>query len=451
MEKDRPQIPDPGNSEIKGEWIESLRTLEHPLGGKESLDPLLDRIGETRIVLLGEASHGTAEYYTWRHLISERLIGEKGLSCIAVEGDWPDCYRVNRYVKGATNSGGSAREVLHAFNRWPTWMWANEEVVALSEWLRRFNENLPEAERVGFYGLDVYSLWDSLHAVVEYLNRVDPPAAEVAKEAYRCFEPYGEDVQEYARATAFVPASCEAEVVGTLSMLRRKIPAYPDDREAAFNAEQNALVAKNAELYYRTMIRGDTASWNIRDHHMADTLDRLIQFHGPTAKAIIWEHNTHIGDARATDMSEEGMVNVGQLVRERYGEENVVLVGFGSYRGSVIAAVAWEAPMEVMPVPPAAEASWEEILHRVAPRDRLIVFENVDRLPGNERLYEWRGHRAIGVVYHPNRERFGNYVPTMMPFRYDAFIYLDETQALHPLHLQPRAEREPPETYPWAA
>ena len=454
MERARSQSPEPEAERDPSQreaWIDSLRTLERRLAGRDDLDPLLDRIGDARVVLLGEASHGTAEYYTWRHLISERLIAEKGFSFIAVEGDWPDCYRVNRYVKGAPNSGASAREVLHAFDRWPTWMWANHEIVALAEWLRRFNEKVSEEKRVGFYGLDVYSLWDSMHAVIAYLNGVDPAAAQAAKQAYRCFEPYGEDVQEYARATAFVPASCEDEVVRTLSMLHRKLPEYPGDHEAAFNAEQNALVAKNAELYYRTMVRGGTASWNIRDHHMADTLDRLMRFHGPTAKAIVWEHNTHVGDARATDMAEEGMVNVGQLARERYGEEKVVLVGFGSYRGSVIAAVEWEAPMEIMPVPPAVEGSWEQILHRIAPRDRLFVFEDLDRLPGKERLYAWRGHRAIGVVYHPSRERFGNYVPTMMPLRYDAFLYLDETEALHPLHMKPRAEREPPETYPWAA
>src|SRR5579884_73837 len=186
MEKDRPQIPDPGNSEIKGEWIESLRTLEHQLRGKESLDPLLDRIGEARIVLLGEASHGTAEYYIWRQLISERLIGEKGFSFIAVEGDWPDCDRVNRYVKGMTPTGTTARDVLHAFERWPTWMWANWEIVALTEWLRRYNENRPEEQRIGFYGLDVYSMWESLAAVTAYLERIDPDAASAARRAYRC-------------------------------------------------------------------------------------------------------------------------------------------------------------------------------------------------------------------------------------------------------------------------
>ncbi|MDC4224008.1 MAG: erythromycin esterase family protein [Candidatus Manganitrophus sp.] len=320
-----------------------------------------------------------------------------------------------------------------------------------AEGLRRFNADRPEEGRVGFYGLDVYSLWDSMHAVVRYLSRIDPEAAQVAKQAYRCFEPYGEDVQEYARTTAFVPTSCETELVRILTMLRRKIREYPNDREALFNTEQNALIALNAERYYRAMLHGGPESWNIRDGHMADTLDRLMQFHGPEAKAIVWEHNTHIGDARATDMAEEGMVNVGQLVRERHGEENAVLVGFGSYRGSVVAAVEWESPMEIMPVPPARPGSWEEQVHRIAPGDRLFIFEALNRLPDRERFYRPWEHRAIGVVYHPNRERFGNYVPSMMPRRYDAFLYLDETEALHPYAIEPREEQEPPETYPWAA
>lgn len=435
--------------EKEKEW-RALQEIAQPLGGPERLDPLLDRIGEAKYVLLGEASHGTSEYYTWRHRISGRLIREKGFSFIAVEGDWPDCYEVNRYVKGRPNAGESAEEVLKKFNRWPTWMWANEEVEALAEWLHRFNQALSEENRVGFYGLDVYSLWDSMHAVVEYLSRIDPEAARAAKQAYRCFEPYGGDAQEYARVTAFVPASCETEVIQILTMLRRKIREVPNDREALFSAEQNAFIVRNAERYYRTMVRGGAASWNIRDCHMTDTLDRLMQFHGPSAKAIVWEHNTHIGDARATDMAEAGMVNVGQLVRERHGEENAVLVGFGSYRGSVVAAVEWEAPMEIMPVPPARQGSWEERLHRDSTEDRIFIFNQLDQRPDKER-YRPVDHRAIGVVYHPDLERYGNYVPSMMPRRYDAFIYLDETEALHPYYIEPREEREPPETYPWAA
>jgi len=443
----RDQLSERGTPDVP-ELAERVREMAHPLRDIEDLDPLLKRIGDARCVLLGEASHGTSEYYTWRAHISQRLIREKDVSFIAVEGDWPDCYEVNRYVKGYPNAGKSAREVLKAFDRWPTWMWANEEIVELAEWLRRHNDRLPEQEKAGFYGLDVYSLWESMEAVIKYLERVDPEAVEAARRAYKCFEPYGEDVREYARATAFVPTSCEDEVVEMLSELRSRLPEYRDDPESRFSAEQNALVVRGAERYYRAMVRGGSSSWNVRDRHMVETLERLMRHHGPEAKAIVWEHNTHIGDARYTDMADVGMVNVGQLVREQRGVEDVVLVGFGSHRGSVIAGAEWGAPMESMPVPPARKGSWEDILHRTGEEDKLLVFAEAE---DEDRLLEPRAHRAIGVVYDPAYERFGNYVPTVLPRRYDAFMYIDQTQALHPLHIYRREDGEAPETFPSGA
>jgi erythromycin esterase len=417
----------------------------HPLRAAGDLDPLLERIGNARCVLLGEASHGTSEYYTWRARISERLIREKGFSFIAVEGDWPDCYEVNRYVRSLPDSARGAREALGVFRRWPTWMWANEEVAELVEGLRRHNDGLPEGKRIGFYGLDVYSLWESLEAVMEYLHREHPDGVEAAQRAYRCFEPYGGSAREYARATAFVPTSCEDEVVGMLSELLRGAAEHPEDgSEAHFAAEQNALVAHNAEAYYRAMVRGGASSWNVRDRHMAETLKRLLDRHGPSAKAIVWEHNTHVGDARYTDMADNGLINVGQLVRERWGEEEVVLVGFGSHRGTVVAGARWGAPMERMPVPPAREGSWEDALHRAGEEDGLLVFSG----PEEEELLEGRDHRAIGVVYDPGSERYSNYVPTLLSRRYDVFLYLEETRALRPLHPLWSGEPEEPETFP---
>jgi erythromycin esterase len=428
------------------ELVEQVARMALSLQEQADLDPLLERVGAARYVLLGEASHGTAEYYRWRSQLSQRLICEKGFSLIAVEGDWPDCYRVNRYIRGLPNSGADVREVLEAFARWPTWMWANEEIVELSEWLHRHNSGLPEEKKVGFYGLDVYSLWESLYAVLGYLRKADPSALPVARRAFACFEPYGEDVQEYARATALVPTSCEDEVVALLEGLRSKEPRYrADGRDEFFAAEQNALVVKNAEAYYRAMVQGGPDSWNIRDQHMTETLERLMSHHGPDAKAVVWEHNTHIGDARATDMADDGMANVGQLVRERHSREGVVLVGFGSYRGSVIAGREWEAPMEKMAVPAGRPGSWEDVLHRAGEPDKLLLLDE-SRCAGE--FLEERGHRAIGVVYHPEREQFGNYVPTILPRRYDAFCFIDETHALHPLRLHPALEKVP-ETYPW--
>jgi erythromycin esterase-like protein len=424
-------------------WI---RANEFPLGDANDLAPLLEAIGDRRIVLLGEASHGTSEYYVWRHLISAHLIREMGFSFIGVEGDWPDCYRLNRYVRDLPDSGASARNVLHAFNRWPTWMWANREIVRLAEWMRDFNQSA--RRQAGFYGLDVYSLWDSMAEVIQYLERVDPQAAKFARSAYSCFDPYSEDAQEYAQATALVPTTCEGEVVSMLTHLRREGVRYREDsREDYFNAEQNALVARNAENYYRAMVRWGPESWNVRDFHMVDTLERLLDFHGPHSKAIVWEHNTHIGDARATDMALADMVNVGQLVRERFGEDNVFALGFGSYRGSVIAGQEWGAKMERMHVPPAIPGSWEEILHHVGSYDRLLLFD----APGAkqvELLHQPLSHRAIGVVYDPHLEMRGNYVPSVMARRYDGFLHVDESRALHPLHLETVEEHEFPETYP---
>jgi erythromycin esterase len=313
----------------------------YPLENRSHLNPLLEEIGDARFVLLGEASHGTSEYYTWRSAISKRLIEEKGFLFIAVEGDWPACYALNRFVKGYPEAGNSVEQVLQAFNRWPTWMWGNWEVAALAEWLREFNQTVSQDQTVGFFGLDVYSLWESLASIITYLEKHDGVAAGAARNAFRCFEPYYENPQAYARATAMVPQDCEEAVVEMLQKISQKAKSFAGDHETNFNAEQNALVAVNAERYYRAMIRGGSSSWNVRDRHMMQTLNRLMDFHGPNAKAIVWEHNTHVGDARFTDMSRNGMVNVGQLVREEHGRESVCIVGFGSYEGSVIAGEEW--------------------------------------------------------------------------------------------------------------
>jgi erythromycin esterase-like protein len=352
---------------------------------------------------------------------------------------------VNRFVKDLDDAKQSARDVLQTFVRWPSWMWANEEVADLLTWLREFNRNRPEVRKIGFYGLDVYSLWNSLYAVMSYLRRSHPEALPAAWRAYRCFEPYAEDVQDYARAAQFVPDSCESEVVELLRKLRHRTSAHPEDNEADFDAEQNAIVLKNAETYYRTMVRGGAASWNVRDRHMTETLERLMQHHGGRAKGIVWAHNTHIGDARFTDMVDGGEINLGQLVREQHAQDGVVLVGFGCYRGSVIAGRRWDAPMQPMNVPPARAGSWEDVLHGLEPRDKLLLFTE----PPTPEMLEPRGHRAIGVVYRPEYESRGNYVPTVLARRYDAFLFLDSTEALHPLGGSgvPVAG-EAPETFP---
>ncbi|HEV7349330.1 erythromycin esterase family protein [Telluribacter sp.] len=421
------------------------------LQNTKDLDPLLDRIGDARFVLLGEATHGTHEYYVWRTEITRRLVEEKGFNFVAVEGDWPDCYRLNRYIKGYSDQDKKPIDMLRGFERWPTWMWANLEVAALITFLKDHNAQLYPDQRVGFYGLDVYSLWESMDTLVEYLEKTDPNAAALARKAAQCFEPYAEDGQLYATAQMEglpqdglpqegLSQSCREDVVKLLREIRAKAPQYDHDPEAALNTEQNAHVAVNAERYYRSMVGFDDNSWNIRDTHMVETLNRIANFYGPGSKAIVWEHNTHIGDARYTDMKRAGMVNVGQLVRQQHHENEVVLVGFGSYQGTVIAGSRWGAPMEVMEVPEAREGSVEELLHNESAEDRLLIF---DRYNPKERFSKVMPHRAIGVVYNPEYESYGNYVPTVLNARYDAFIFLDTTTALHPLRLQTDQELTP--------
>jgi erythromycin esterase len=416
----------------------------YKLSISKDLDHLINNIGDRSVVMLGEASHGTHEYYTWRTAITKRLIQEKHFNFIGVEGDWPDCYKIKRYIKGYNDAGENIREVLQTFDRWPTWMWANWEIAALAEWLREYNKHLPMEQRIGFYGLDVYSLWDSMREMVTYLEKEDPQAAESVKKAIRCFEPFEDNEHQYAQAS-LTEHNCRDTVVKMLQEIRLRTQHLDGDREAGFNTEQNALIAVNAEKYYRSMMSFDNESWNVRDRHMMETLDRLRSFHGAGSKAIVWEHNTHIGDARATDMKRAGMINIGQLAREQYGEDNVYLVGFGSYAGTVIAGEEWGAMMQEMEVPPAREGSIEYELHKKYAGDQYFLFSEGDL---KNYFTQPIKHRAIGVVYNPERDKYGNYVPSVMSQRYDAFIYIDETTALHPLHLKPH-DQKIPETYPF--
>ena len=410
----------------------------------KDLDPLMERIGDAHFVLLGEASHGTHEYYTWRSAITRRLVKEKGFRFIAVEGDWPDCYRLNRYIKGYDAPEKNAADVLRSFRRWPTWMWANWEIAALAEWMKEHNHGLSAQKRVGFYGLDVYSLWESMEVLIRYLEKNDPQAAKYAKEAMRCFEYHGRDEMLYAGHARSVPDDCRKAALELLVEVNKRSIFYDHDPEAALNTEQNAHIAVGAERYYHSMMSFNDDSWNIRDTHMVDTLHRLVDFHGEGSKCVIWEHNTHIGDARYTDMVKAGMHNVGQLVREAYGESDAVLVGFGCYSGKVMAGRAWGAEMEEMNVPVARKSSVETLLHGEGSQNRLLIF---DRENEKERFRKTLPHRAIGVVYHPEAE-YHNYVPSQLNGRYDAFIYLDETKAVHALHFKPDSHLVP-ETYPF--
>lgn len=398
---------------------------------QENLNNILARSKGANYVLLGEASHGTAEYYDWRRKITKKLIEEQNFNFIAVEGDWASLYQVNQYVKGLSEETVNARDILTTFHRWPTWMWANEEFLHLVEWLREYNQNLPLGKRVGVYGKDVYGVTDAMTQVVNFLNQRSPNLAPQAEEAYECMEKYNGDFSAYISDYINQNQSCEKQVVGVVDLLRNNsdILKENDLDGEFFNAKQNALVVKHGELHYRSSAIQGPESWNNRVRYMKQAVNRLSELYGDQSKGIIWAHNTHVGDARATEMADSRMINIGQLLREKYGEDKVYIIGFGTNQGTVAAGRQWGLPMEIMNVPEARSDSIEYYLNTLD-LDAFILFLKDENLP--QKLIEPHGHRAKGVVYNPEREA-GNYVMTLLPERYDAFIFIDQTEALTPL------------------
>lgn len=413
---------------------EAVKKYALPFESDADLLPLLEAIGDAKIVLLGEASHGTSEFYTVRAKLSKMLIEQKGFSAIAIEGDWPSAQHVNRYIKGYDAVQKTTQEILKSFSRWPTWMWANEEIATFVDWLKKHNSNKTPDQKAGFYGIDMYSLWESIEEIIHYLTKTNPTGAdlELARKAFSCFEPFNGLPEHYAISTAHFSQVCIDEVTHLLSSIRSHKNLYTDDQESNLNLKMNALVAKNAEEYYRAMLQDNARSWNIRDEHMVEAIHEVRSQYGDDSKIIVWEHNTHIGDARATTMQEDGMLNVGQLLREQFQQEEVYAVGFGTHRGTVIAAEKWGVPYEKIDVPPAREHSWEDLLHNTGAVDKLFIFNEENR----KHFTPWIGHRAIGVVYNPEFEAYGNYVPTQIGNRYDAFIFIDQTKALKPLEVE---------------
>jgi erythromycin esterase-like protein len=427
-----------------------------PLSGSaRDYDSLLEIIGNARFVLLGEASHGTHEFYRQRAQITKRLILEKGFTAVAVEADWPDAYRVNRYIRGET-SDADATDALAGFQRFPAWMWRNADILDFIGWLRAHNDSLPpEISKIGFYGLDLYSMHASIEAVLAYLDKIDPEGARRARHRYSCFEHFGEDPQEYGYAAGLgLSATCEDQVIEQLIDLQRRAAEYArrDGRIAAddfFYAEQNARLVKNAEQYYRTMFRGRVSSWNLRDKHMAETLDVLVRYgdaHREKAKLILWANNSHLGDARATEMGQHGEWNVGQLVRERYGLESL-LIGFSTYSGTVTAASNWGGPAERKRVRPALPESYEALFHSTGiPRFLLNLRQDGAARSG---LMEPMLERAIGVIYRPESELVSHYFQAVLPRQFDAILHSDQTRAVEPLERTSEwGIGEPAETFP---
>ncbi|WP_096201748.1 erythromycin esterase family protein [Bacillus sp. FJAT-45350] len=406
--------------------IENIKKYSLPYEENNHIRPLIEAVGEVNYALLGEATHGTSEFYTTRAELTKILIQEKGFNFIAVEGDWPACFEVNCYIKGYENSYSSAKELLQtSFNRWPSWMWANTEMIELIEWLKSYNQT--QKVKVGFYGIDVYSLWESMETVIQHLEQTESPILDKAKAAFECFEPFHRKPEQYGLSAALYGEDCMEEVSKLLQSVLHNRVQYND--EDSLNLAVNTLVTSNAEHYYHTMITNDNESWNIRDHHMVEVLKYISNYYGEKAKGVVWEHNTHIGDARATDMNKEGLVNVGQLSREKFGENKVYAIGFGTYQGTVIASTKWGHSYEIMTVPEAHDESFEAYLHKANNGNCILLFDQDNKGEFNETI----GHRAIGVIYHPEFEHYGNYVPSQMSERYNAFVFIDETKALSPL------------------
>ena len=440
---------------------ELVREIAQPLsGGSNDYDALLGLIDDARFVLIGEATHGTHEFYSERATITKRLIAEKGFSILAMEADWPDSARVHRYVRGlpavvGATADTNADEALSGFRRFPTWRWRNTVVVEFVEWLRGFNKNIdPKRAPVGFYGMDLYSLHASIDAVLQYLDKADPEAARRARLRYSCFDHFSRKPQEYGYATTVgAIESCEKAVVEQLVELQQKATEFLSrDGEVAaeefFFAEQNARLVKDAEQYYRAMFRGRASSWNLRDRHMVETLENLVaHLNGSRQpKAIVWAHNSHLGDARATEMSHYGEVNVGQLVRERFGKD-AVLIGFTTHHGTVTAASDWGAPAERKNVRPALRGSYEELFHETGLPRFWIDLRGAGQIGV---LQQRRIERAIGVIYRPESERLSHYFHARLPEQFDAVIHIDETRAVEPLERTSIWEEgELPETYPF--
>ena len=409
-----------------------------------------DRYGEARVVLLGEASHGTSEFYRARAAISRRLIERHGFNIVAVEGDWPDCATVDRYIRHRPWREGE----LKAFERFPTWMWRNREFDAFVRWMRRHNDGRSYEQMTGFYGLDLYNLSASMRAVIDFLEREDPGLARLAHRRYGCLEPWAEDPALYGRNALLEGyARCEVGVIRMLKdLLQKQIDCFAEECDEWLDAQANARLVKNAEAYYRVMYHGSAESWNLRDTHMFETLNMILDAKGPNSKAIVWAHNSHIGNAAFTEMGQRREeLNIGQLAKEKFGHD-ARLVGFGTHSGTVAAADDWDEPMQVKRVRPSLPESYERMCHdsevpsflfdlREGERDERVASE----------LMEPRLERFIGVIYRPETERWSHYSQAILPRQFEAYVWFDETEAVTPLPAELRPGEAPSveETYPF--
>ena len=420
---------------------EAAQDLPQPESA-EAFGDLFAPFGDARVVLLGEATHGTSEFYRARAAITRHLIRNCGFNIVAAEADWPDAARLDRYVRHRAPEPTRAR----AFERFPTWMWRNQEVLEFVEWLRRENEARSESDRVEFRGLDVYSLRESIAAVLHYLDRVDPEAAKQARFRYGCLTPWQADPVRYGHRAAMGGDTCEEEVKEQLlALLRKRLEYAARDGEDYFDASQNARIIRAAEQYYRIMYQGSRESWNLRDRHMFDTLQSLMHRRGQQAKAVVWAHNSHIGNAAATSMGWEGEFNIGELCRAAYGDD-LVAIGFGTDRGTVAAASDWDSPMEIKTVRPVREDSYEFLFRHAGHARSLTNWRGGRGGLLRKLLSEPRRERAIGVVYRPESELLSHYFRAVLSEQFDAYVWFETSHAITPLTGAQRGETE---TYPF--
>jgi erythromycin esterase-like protein len=426
--------------------VEPLPHIDDPAFGA-----MFDRFGDARVVLLGEASHGTSEFYRARAEISQRLIERHGFTIVAAEADWPDAATIDRYVRHRPWREGE----LKAFERFPTWMWRNREFDKFIRWMREHNESRAYDRMCGFYGLDLYNLGGSMRAVMDFLEEKDPELARLAYKRYGCLEPWAEEPQLYGRNALLEGyARCEVGVVQMLKdLLQKQVDCFGPECDEWLDAAANARLIKDAEAYYRVMYYGSADSWNLRDTHMFETLNMILGAKGPQSKAIVWAHNSHIGNAAFTDMGQQrGELNVGQLSKERFGA-SARLIGLGTHTGTVAAADDWDAPMKVKRVNPSMPESYERLSHDSAvPSFVLDLREGEADARLREELMEPRLERFIGVIYRPETERWSHYSNAILPRQFDAWLWFDETHAVTPLPGEQRPGEQPPgeeDTYPF--
>jgi erythromycin esterase len=431
---------------IQMDYLQALEKTTKVFSDEAELAPLIDFVGDKRVVMIGESTHGTVEFYKWRNAITQTLISQYGFNFVAIEGDWPATEKINQFVKNKTYE--DANQALGHFDRWPTWMWANTEVAEFVDWLKSYNQNFKK--NTGLHGLDVYSLFDSMDQVIKIMKRIDPATVGQAEKYFSCLNQFSRDEMTYARSLFKAPEGCKNEILKVLEdLLSGRLEAKCDSPDVYLDLIQNAKLLRHSEDYYRAMIFGEENSWNVRDEHMLDTLESLLHHYGNQSKAIVWAHNSHIGDYKATEMVNQGDVSLGGLAREVLGEDKVALIGMGTNSGAVLAADAWDGPAEIKMIPYGRSESIENLFHELGKKmNGRQLFSIFNHAAKSGPLSKPIPHRAIGVVYEPESESRRNYVQSVIPERYDAFLFIDETNPIVPLgshfnHLKF------PETYPF--